>query len=84
MRARADIYLPSRKNNKKTVVYFLVFFSIVVHGLSIPLLNAAYWYFDVQPVHEDADMDGDGDRDRDVDMDVDVPRLDAVDGGERS
>ncbi|KAH7041401.1 Cation/H+ exchanger [Microdochium trichocladiopsis] len=32
------------------IVYFLVFFSIVVHGLSIPLLNLMYWYFDVQPV----------------------------------
>ncbi|KEY63815.1 hypothetical protein S7711_09717 [Stachybotrys chartarum IBT 7711] len=36
------------------VVYFLVLFSIVVHGLSIPALNLAYAYFDVQPITDDA------------------------------
>ncbi|ORY60289.1 sodium/hydrogen exchanger family protein [Pseudomassariella vexata] len=35
-------------------VYFLVFFSIVVHGLSIPALNAIYQYYDVAPVTDDA------------------------------
>ncbi|KXJ88848.1 Cation/H+ exchanger [Microdochium bolleyi] len=34
------------------IVYFLVLFSIVVHGLSIPLLSFAYRYYDVQPVPE--------------------------------
>ena len=36
------------------VVYWLVLFSIVVHGLSIPGLNLLYGYFDVQPISEDA------------------------------
>jgi hypothetical protein len=36
------------------VVYWLVLFSIVVHGLSIPALNLAYMYFDVEPIQEDA------------------------------
>jgi hypothetical protein len=35
------------------VVYWLVFFSIVVHGISVPILNAAYKYFNVQPVHDE-------------------------------
>ncbi|KAL1985988.1 hypothetical protein VTN96DRAFT_7123 [Rasamsonia emersonii] len=35
------------------VVYWLVFFSIVVHGLSVPVLNAIYKYFKVTPVHDD-------------------------------
>jgi sodium/hydrogen antiporter len=36
------------------VVYFLVLFSIFVHGLSIPALNLIYKYMDVQPIREDA------------------------------
>ncbi|KAM0279211.1 hypothetical protein ACHAQH_004756 [Verticillium albo-atrum] len=36
------------------VVYWLALFSIVVHGLSIPLLNALYGYFGVQPIQDDA------------------------------
>ncbi|KAL2201946.1 hypothetical protein CC79DRAFT_1345125 [Sarocladium strictum] len=36
------------------VVYWLVLFSIVVHGLSIPALNLAYSYFDVALIDEDA------------------------------
>jgi hypothetical protein len=36
------------------VVYWLVLFSIVVHGLSIPGLNLLYGYYDVQPISEDA------------------------------
>lgn len=36
------------------VVYWLVFFSIVVHGLSIPALNLIYVYKGVQPIKEDA------------------------------
>ncbi|KAK0623859.1 Cation/H+ exchanger [Immersiella caudata] len=35
-------------------VYFLVLFSIVVHGLSIPALNAVYDWYGVQPITEDA------------------------------
>jgi hypothetical protein len=35
------------------VVYWLVFFSIIVHGLSVPLLNAIYKFFKVTPVHDD-------------------------------
>ncbi|CAA9960606.1 Na antiporter 1 [Pyrenophora teres f. maculata] len=35
------------------VVYFLVIFSIVVHGLSIPALDAYYRYTNVQPITED-------------------------------
>ncbi|RCI09332.1 hypothetical protein L249_1415 [Ophiocordyceps polyrhachis-furcata BCC 54312] len=35
------------------VVYWLVFFSIVVHGLSIPALNAIYNYMGVQPIQDD-------------------------------
>lgn len=35
-------------------VYFLVFFSIVVHGLSIPALDDAYRIMGVQPITEDA------------------------------
>ncbi|RDA93749.1 hypothetical protein CP533_0206 [Ophiocordyceps camponoti-saundersi (nom. inval.)] len=35
------------------VVYWLVFFSIIVHGLSIPALNAIYNYMGVQPIQED-------------------------------
>lgn len=35
-------------------VYFLVLFSIVVHGLSIPALNFAYQVRDIEPVQEDA------------------------------
>jgi hypothetical protein len=35
------------------VVYWLVFFSIVVHGLSIPALNAFYVWKGVQPVVDD-------------------------------
>ncbi|KAF3342625.1 hypothetical protein VD0002_g10123 [Verticillium dahliae] len=36
------------------VVYWLALFSIVVHGLSIPILNALYGYFGVQPIQDDA------------------------------
>ncbi|KAI5919417.1 Sodium/hydrogen exchanger family-domain-containing protein [Camillea tinctor] len=36
------------------VVYFLVLFSIVVHGLSIPLLSVLYWWRGVQPITDDA------------------------------
>ncbi|KAI1406283.1 Na(+)/H(+) antiporter 1 [Hypoxylon fuscum] len=36
------------------VVYFLVLFSIVVHGLSIPLLSAIYKFCNVRPITEDA------------------------------
>ncbi|KAI0098420.1 Cation/H+ exchanger [Daldinia grandis] len=36
------------------VVYFLVLFSIVVHGLSIPILSAIYKYTNVRPITEDA------------------------------
>ncbi|KAH8898855.1 Sodium/hydrogen exchanger family protein [Thozetella sp. PMI_491] len=36
------------------VVYWLVLFSIVVHGLSIPALNLIYTYYGVQPIQEDA------------------------------
>ncbi|KAF2454479.1 Sodium/hydrogen exchanger family protein [Lineolata rhizophorae] len=36
------------------VVYWLVFFSIVVHGLSIPLLATIYHYAGVKPIQDDA------------------------------
>ncbi|KAI3552896.1 hypothetical protein CABS01_06344 [Colletotrichum abscissum] len=36
------------------VVYWLVLFSIVVHGLSIPALNLIYKYAGVKPIQEDA------------------------------
>ncbi|KAI9158104.1 putative Na(+)/H(+) antiporter [Paramyrothecium foliicola] len=36
------------------VVYWLVFFSIVWHGLSIPVLNMIYKFMKVQPVQDDA------------------------------
>ncbi|KAJ5159262.1 Cation/H+ exchanger [Penicillium coprophilum] len=34
------------------VVYWLVFFSIVIHGLSIPVLNCLYKWFKVPPVRD--------------------------------
>ncbi|KAI1840962.1 hypothetical protein JX265_010434 [Neoarthrinium moseri] len=36
------------------VVYWLVLFSIVVHGLSIPALNLIYQFYGVQPIMTDA------------------------------
>ncbi|EEU42344.1 uncharacterized protein NECHADRAFT_69169 [Fusarium vanettenii 77-13-4] len=36
------------------VIYWLVFFSIVVHGLSIPALNLIYKRLGVKPIQEDA------------------------------
>lgn len=36
------------------VVYWLVLFSIVVHGLSIPALNLFYKFRGIQPITEDA------------------------------
>lgn len=36
------------------VVYWLVLFSIVVHGLSIPALNIIYKILDVKPIKEDS------------------------------
>ncbi|RYP67844.1 hypothetical protein DL771_007021 [Monosporascus sp. 5C6A] len=36
------------------VVYWLVLFSIIVHGLSIPALNLIYKYSGVRPIQEDA------------------------------
>lgn len=36
------------------VIYWLVFFSIVVHGLSIPALNLIYKHLGVKPIQEDA------------------------------
>lgn len=36
------------------VVYWLVLFSIVVHGLSIPGLNLIYKYMGVKPIQDDA------------------------------
>ncbi|KAI1458565.1 Cation/H+ exchanger [Annulohypoxylon moriforme] len=36
------------------VVYFLVLFSIVVHGLSIPILSGIYKYCNVRTITEDA------------------------------
>ena len=35
------------------VIYWLAFFSIVFHGLSIPALNAFYLYKGVEPIVED-------------------------------
>ncbi|KAH6961724.1 Sodium/hydrogen exchanger family protein [Ilyonectria sp. MPI-CAGE-AT-0026] len=35
------------------VVYFLVLFSIAVHGLSIPALSIIYSYMNVKPIQED-------------------------------
>ncbi|KAL6410664.1 putative Sodium/hydrogen exchanger family protein [Ilyonectria robusta] len=35
------------------IVYFLVLFSIVVHGLSIPALSIIYSYMNVKPIQED-------------------------------
>lgn len=34
------------------MVYWLVFFSIVVHGLSIPVLNAIYKWLQVPVIHD--------------------------------
>ncbi|KAM0355097.1 hypothetical protein ACHAPU_000955 [Fusarium lateritium] len=36
------------------VIYFLVFFSIVVHGLSVPLLDFVYRTRGVEPIQDDA------------------------------
>ncbi|TDZ53660.1 putative Na(+)/H(+) antiporter [Colletotrichum trifolii] len=36
------------------VVYWLALFSIIVHGLSIPVLNLIYEHMGVQPIQEDA------------------------------
>ncbi|KAH7155862.1 Sodium/hydrogen exchanger family-domain-containing protein [Dactylonectria estremocensis] len=36
------------------IVYWLVLFSIVVHGLSIPALDLLYRYLKVKPIHDDA------------------------------
>lgn len=36
------------------VVYWLVLFSIVVHGLSIPALSAIYRFYAVKPIQDDA------------------------------
>lgn len=36
------------------VIYFLVIFSIVVHGLSIPALNLIYNFYGLKPIQEDA------------------------------
>ncbi|TEA20675.1 putative Na(+)/H(+) antiporter [Colletotrichum sidae] len=36
------------------VVYWLALFSIIVHGLSIPVLDLIYEYMGVQPIQEDA------------------------------
>ncbi|KAH6884540.1 Sodium/hydrogen exchanger family protein [Thelonectria olida] len=36
------------------IVYWLVFFSIVVHGLSIPALDLLYKWLRVKPIHDDA------------------------------
>ncbi|KAI0445180.1 Cation/H+ exchanger [Xylaria telfairii] len=36
------------------VVYFLVFVSIVIHGLSIPVLSAVYKYYGVNTIKDDA------------------------------
>ncbi|KAI1169711.1 Sodium/hydrogen exchanger family-domain-containing protein [Nemania sp. FL0916] len=36
------------------VVYFLVLLSIIVHGLSIPVLSALYKYYNVKTITEDA------------------------------
>jgi len=36
------------------VVYWLVLFSIVVHGLSIPGLNVIYRFYGVKPIQDDA------------------------------
>lgn len=36
------------------VVYWLVFFSIVVHGLSIPILDVIYRIMGVKPIRDDA------------------------------
>jgi sodium/hydrogen antiporter len=38
--------------NSFLVVYWLVFFSIVVHGLSIPLLNVIYKWLRIPVVHD--------------------------------
>ena len=35
------------------MVYWLVLFSIVVHGLSIPALNLTYKFYGVKPIQED-------------------------------
>ncbi|EEU48250.1 uncharacterized protein NECHADRAFT_31704, partial [Fusarium vanettenii 77-13-4] len=36
------------------VVYWLVLFSIIIHGLSIPALDAIYTFCGVKPIHDDA------------------------------
>lgn len=40
----------------RPVVYWLVLFSIVVHGLSIPALDIIYRYMGVQPIQEDSTL----------------------------
>lgn len=37
----------------RAVVYWLVFFSIIVHGLSVPALNGLFKLFKVTPIHDD-------------------------------
>jgi hypothetical protein len=39
------------------VVYWLVFFSIIFHGLSIPALDMFYRWKGVQPIQEDEPME---------------------------
>jgi hypothetical protein len=39
------------------VVYWLVFFSIIFHGLSIPALDAFYRWKGVEPIQEDDPME---------------------------
>ncbi|KAH7311573.1 Sodium/hydrogen exchanger family-domain-containing protein [Stachybotrys elegans] len=36
------------------VIYWLVLFSIIMHGLSVPLLSVTYKYFGIKPIQEDA------------------------------
>ena len=46
---------PNRVLTTLLVVYWLVFFSIIFHGLSIPALNAFYVWRGVQPIVNDMD-----------------------------
>lgn len=49
----ADTEVANLINAMVPVVYWLVLFSIVVHGLSIPALNAFYKFKGVEPIQED-------------------------------
>lgn len=50
----SDVEMENLIRALPATLYFLVLFSITIHGISIPILNYIYQYYNVEPIKKDA------------------------------